>query len=60
MANKSGIHIKPENKNKFTNYCKGLGMSKVTQERIARGKASKDPAVRKRAVFADNARRWGR
>lgn len=48
------IHIKPENRGKFTKYCGG----KVTSECIARGKRSSDPAVRKRAVFAANARKW--
>lgn len=48
------IHIKPENKGKFTKYCGG----KVTSECIAKGKRSSDPAVRKRATFAANARKW--
>ena len=48
------IHIKEANKGKFTDYCGG----KVTSECIARGKRSSDPAVRKRATFADNARKW--
>lgn len=53
---KSGgkIHIKKKNRGKFTEYCGG----KVTSECIARGKRSSDPAVRKRATFAANARRW--
>lgn len=50
----SGIHIKPENRGKFTEYCGG----KVTSECISRGKNSSDPAVRKRATFAQNARKW--
>lgn len=48
------IHIKPENRGKFTKYCGG----KVTLECIAKGKRSSDPAVRKRATFAANARKW--
>ena len=48
------IHIKPENRGKFTKYCGG----KVTSECIARGKRSSGPAVRKRATFAANARKW--
>lgn len=48
------IHIKPENRGKFTKYCGG----KVTAECIARGKRSSNPAVRKRATFAANARKW--
>lgn len=48
------IHIKSKNRGKFTKYCGG----KVTSECIARGKRSSDPAVRKRATFAANARKW--
>jgi hypothetical protein len=54
LKNGSGIHIKSENRGKFTKYCHG----KVTSECIARGKRSSDPAVRKRATFADNARHF--
>lgn len=48
------IHIKKENIGKFTDYCGG----KVTQECISKGKRSNDPKIRKRATFADNARKW--
>ena len=48
------IHIKPENRGKFTEYCGG----KVTSECIAKGKRSSDPAVRKRATFAQNVRKF--
>ena len=48
------IHIKKKNRGKFTEYCGG----KVTQECIAKGKRSKDPKIRKRATFAQNARRF--
>lgn len=48
------IHIKKENRGKFTDYCGG----KVTSECIVRGKRSKSAAVRKRAIFAANARKW--
>ena len=54
LKNGSGIHIKKENRGKFTDYCGG----KVTSSCIAKGKASSDPAVRKRATFAANARKW--
>lgn len=50
----SGIHIKKENRGKFTSYCGG----KVTSACIARGKASSNPTIRKRATFAANARKW--
>ena len=48
------IHIKKENRGKFTDYCGG----KVTSECIAKGKRSPNPAIRKRATFAANARKW--
>ncbi len=54
LKNGSGIHIKKENRGKFTSYCGG----KVTSACIARGKASPNPAIRKRATFAANARKW--
>ena len=50
----SGIHIKKENRGKFTDYCGG----KVTSACIAKGKSSSNPAIRKRATFAANARKW--
>lgn len=48
------IHIKKENRGKFTDYCGG----KVTESCISQGKNSSSSAVRKRAVFAENARKW--
>lgn len=48
------IHIKKENRGKFTEYCGG----KVTSECIAKGKKSKSATIRKRATFAANARKW--
>jgi len=48
------IHIKPENKGKFTEYCGG----EVTAECILRGKNSPNALTRKRAVFAQNARKF--
>lgn len=53
-ARKGGIHIKPENKGKFTEYCGG----KVTDECIEKGLNSSNPVTRKRANFARNARKW--
>lgn len=52
--NGSKIHIKKKNRGKFTQYCGG----NVTEECIRRGKNSQSPAIRKRATFAANARRW--
>lgn len=55
-CNKKGnkIHIKEENKGKFTDYCEG----KITSECIQKGKNSPNPKIRKRAMFAANARKW--
>lgn len=49
---KSGIHIKPENKGKFTATMKRTGKS---AEQLLH---SKNPLTRKRAQFAINARKW--
>ena len=54
LKNGSGIHIKKKNRGKFTEYCGG----KVTNECIQKGKNSPNPAIRKRATFADNARHF--
>ena len=56
MAGLGKIEIKPENKGIFTKYCGG----KVTDKCIEKGKKSPDPVVRKRAVFAENARSWNK
>lgn len=48
------ISINPENKGKFTKYCNG----KVTQECIDKGKFSSKEYIRKRAIFAENSKKW--
>ena len=48
------IYIKKKNRGKFTEYCGGT----VTDECIQRGKNSSNPAIRKRAIFAQNSRKW--
>lgn len=50
------IRIKKKNKGSFTRWCGG----NVTQECIQRGKRSSNPAIRKKAVFAENSRKWKR
>lgn len=52
----SGIHIKKKNRGKFTEYCGG----EVTDECIQKAKKSKNPKLRKRATFAQNARGWSK
>lgn len=48
------IYIKKKNRGLFTEYCGG----NVTNECIQRGKNSSNPAIRKRAIFAQNSRKW--
>lgn len=48
------IHIKEKNKGKFTEYCDG----EVTQDCIDKAKNSGNPTLKKRAIFAENARSW--
>lgn len=50
------IFIKKQNRGKFTEYCNG----KVTQECIEKGKNSSNPDIRKRAIFAQNSRKWNK
>lgn len=53
---KKGIKIKKSHKGLFTEYCDG----KVTKECIDKAKKSNNPTLRKRATFAENARRWAK
>jgi hypothetical protein len=48
------IQIKPENRGKFTAWCKQKGFNGVTKECIKQGKSSSSAITRKRATFADN------
>lgn len=52
LEEESGIHINPENKGKFTATKKRTGKS--TEELTH----SKNPLTRKRAIFAQNCRKW--
>jgi len=44
----------------FTRWCKSQGFGGVTAECIAKGKASKNPAIRKKANFAANVHKIAR
>jgi len=47
----------------FTKWCARQGFDTsdgVTQECIAKGLASKDPRIRRKANFARNAKGWGK
>ena len=50
----NSIHIKPENKGKFTATKKATGKS--TEELTH----SKNPLTRKRAIFAQNVKNWNK
>lgn len=52
FAEGGGIHIKPENRGKFTETKRRTG--KTTEELTH----SKNPITRKRAIFAQNAKKW--
>lgn len=56
FKNGSGIHIKEKNKGLFTKYCNG----KVTQACIDKAKRSGNKKLIKRAVFAENSRKWAK
>ena len=55
---KPNIHIDPENEGSFTAWCKKQGFDGVTDECIKKGKQSKNKKIRKKAIFAENARKW--
>jgi hypothetical protein len=54
----SGIHIKPSHKGLLH---KDLGVkagSPIPEKKLAAAKHSSNPAVRRRATFAENAKHW--
>ena len=59
MANKSGIHIKPENKGKFTAKAKrsGMGVQEYAKKVLAPGSRS-TTATKKQANFAAQSAKW--
>ena len=57
---KGSIKIKPENKGKFSKYCKSKGYESVTHECEQEGLASKSAGIRKMANFSRNARKWSK
>jgi hypothetical protein len=59
MANKSGIHINPKNKGKFTKKAHAAGKSVSKYAAQVTKKGSKASTKTKReAVFAKNAKKW--
>ncbi len=62
MANKSGIHIKPENEGKFREKMHGKEGKNLSIEamkaKLAAAQKSGDAETARQANFAINARRW--
>ena len=56
FKNGAPIHIKKSHEGSFTNYCGG----EVTDACIQKAKKSSNPKLRKKAVFAENARSWSK
>ncbi len=54
----SGIHIKPENEGKLRQETKTPEGKNIPAAKLEKAAQSPDPAVRKRAVFAENAKEW--
>lgn len=55
-----GIKIKPKNKGKLHEDLGVAKGKKLTAAEIAKAKRSSNPAERKRATFAANARKWNK
>lgn len=57
---KPKIHIKPSHEGKLRHGLKAKKGSKIPVSKLEAAKHSKDPAVRKRAQFALNSRKWAK
>ena len=58
-SNKFKVEIKESKEGSFTQWCRSHGFKGVTKECIAKAKKSKSAAIRKKAVFAENAKyKW--
>ena len=55
---KSGIHINPKNKGKFTNSAKRAGESVQQYAKSVLANPKSTPIQKKRAVFAENSKKW--
>ena len=57
--NKSGIHMKPANKGKFTAKAKRAGMSvQGYASKVLKAGSKASPATKKQAQFAKNAKKF--
>lgn len=55
---RSGIHIKPSHKGLLHKDLDVASDKPIPEKKLDKAKNSSDPAVRKRAVFAENAKHW--
>lgn len=60
MAKSSGIKLNPANKGKLHKTLKVPEGEKIPVKKLEVAKKSPNPATRKRATFALNARKWGK
>ncbi len=58
MASKDPIHIKPQNKGKFTAKAKAAGMSVQAYASKVMNDPKASPTLKKEANFARNAKKW--
>ncbi len=56
---KSSIHIKPSHKGMLHHDLGVAAGEKLPAAKVAKATHSSDPAVRRRAIFAQNAKSWG-
>lgn len=59
-ARGGGIHIKPSHKGLLHKDTGTAAGKKIPEAKIKKAEKSSDPAVRKRAVFAENAKHWNK
>jgi oligoendopeptidase F len=60
MATRRKIKINPANKGKLRKAAGVKKGQKVSAAKLRKLKNSKNPTTRKRAVFAENARKWAK
>ncbi len=59
LSSRLGIHIKPSHKGELHKDLKVPQGEKIPASKLEAAKHSSSPAVRKRATFAINAKKWG-
>jgi len=58
VTKKTKIKIKPSKRGTFTEWCKRNGFPGATKACDAKGKRSNSAAIRKKATFSSNAKKW--